>query len=123
MKTRSGLARRMLIDLLAGLSAAALVAALGWLGAGSAWAIPALCVLLIAAGAGGYREPSARRVWIHPLVIMSPALVAATCAALTCRGFECGGVAGLVAGAVLFTLVLVGLSYAAFYARRRAAAD
>jgi hypothetical protein len=114
----------MLMDLLAGASAAAFFPVLGWLGAGGMWAIPAPCILLIAACAAGWMEPSGRSVWIHTLVIMSPELVALACATLICEAtagplrFECAWLVIFLALALLFTLALVGLSFAAFLIRR-----
>jgi hypothetical protein len=113
----------MLIDLLTGASAAAFVAV--WLRAGGAWAIPAVCILLIAACAAGWLESSVRSVWTDPFVIMSPALVTLACGALILcpalagpRGFECAWLFILLVAAVLFTFVLAGLTFATFFIRR-----
>lgn len=117
---------RTLMDLLAGVSAAVFFPVLGWLGAGDVWAIPAPCILLVAACAAGWMEPSGRRVWTHPLVMMSPELVVLVCAAVVCpaiagpRGEECAWFVVALFVAVPFTLVMVGLSLAAFFIRRLA---
>src|SRR6476660_9928952 len=65
--------------------------------------IAALGVVLLGAAVAGYLEPSAKRVWIHPLLIMSPELIALPVALLTCHGFECGGIIGFLIFANLFT--------------------
>lgn len=111
------------MDLLAGASAAAFVIA--WLSAGGVWAIPAICIVLVAAGAAGWMEPSRGSVWVHPFVIMSPVLVMLLCDALILcpamagpRGFECVWLFILLVAAALFTLPLVGLSFVAFLIRR-----
>jgi hypothetical protein len=75
-----------------------------------AWLIAALVALLLAAGAAGYLEPSAKRIWIHPLLIMSPEFIALPIFIFTCHGFECGGMSGILIFAGLFALVLVALS-------------
>jgi hypothetical protein len=117
MTKRRGLILRILADLLV-----ACFALGAFVGASKstngALLIAVLGGLLLAAGAGGYLEPSAKRVWIHPLVIMSPELIALAFALLTCHGFECEGMVGFLIVASLFTLVLVGLAFAAFYVRR-----
>jgi hypothetical protein len=84
-----------------------------------AWLIAIFVVLLLAAGMSGYLEPSAKRVWVHAFIIMSPELIALPCVLLTCRGFECAGIAAFLGVASLFTFVLVALSFAAFFIRRR----
>lgn len=108
---------RLLADLLVGLAAAA-----GFVLASKhepgVEAVAVLVILLAAAVLTGYLEPSAKRVWIHPLVIMSPELVALPVAVLTCKGFECGGVIAFLTVASLFAFVLIGVSFAAFFVRR-----
>jgi hypothetical protein len=81
--------------------------------------IAALGVVLLAAAVAGYLEPSSKRVWIHSLLIMAPEIIALPIAILTCHGFECGGMIGFLILANLFTLGLVGLSFAVFYVRHR----
>jgi len=89
--------------------------------ANGALVIGVLGTQLIAVGVMACLEPSAKMVWIHPLVIMLPELIALPVAILTCRGHGCvGGIVMLIL-VNLFTLVLVGLSYAVFYVRRRTA--
>jgi hypothetical protein len=86
-----------------------------------AFVIALLAAQLIAVGVMACLEPSAKMVWIHPLVIMLPELIALPVAILTCRGHGCvGGIVMLIL-VNLFTLLLVGLSYAVFYVRRRIA--
>jgi hypothetical protein len=116
----------MLMELLAGASAAAFFPVLGyvWLGAGAVWLIPTICILLIAACAAGWMEPSGRRVWIHPLVIMSPELASLVCGLLICpaimgpKGEECAWLLVFLVLAMLCVPVLMGLSYIAFYIGR-----
>ena len=87
--------------------------------ANGALAIGVFGAQLIAVGVMACLEPSAKMVWIHPLVIMLPEFVALPVAILTCRGHGCvGGIVMLIL-VNLFTLLLVGLSYAVFYIRRR----
>jgi len=64
-------------------------------------------------------EQSAKKVWIHPLVMMSPEVIALPAALLSCHGHGCAGVIAVLILANLFTLVLLGLSFAVFYVRRR----
>ena len=113
-----GLGFRILADIL--VACAALGAVVGASRSpNGAWLVVILGGLLLAAVLAGYREPFARRVWIHPLVIMSPVLIALPVALLTCRGFECGGIIGFLMAASLFTLVLLGGAFVAFYVGRR----
>jgi len=89
--------------------------------ANGAVVIGVLGAQLIAVGVMACLEPSAKMVWIHPLVIMLPELIALPVAILTCRGHGCvGGIVMLIL-VNLITLLLVGLSYAVFYIRRRMA--
>jgi hypothetical protein len=89
--------------------------------ANGALVIAVLGAQLIAVGVMACLETSAKMVWIHPLVIMLPELIALPVAILTCRGHGCvGGIVMLIL-VNLFTLLLVGLSYAVFYVRRRMA--
>lgn len=119
MTNRGSLLSRVLADFLAGISVAGLVVILGKLNVSKGWAIAVLCVLPLAAAIASSRECLAKRVWIHPLVIMTPALMAVIAGLLTCRGFECGGAVGFLAFVILFTFVLVGLSFAVFYIKNR----
>ena len=117
MINRRGLIFRILGDLFVGcIALGALVGASH--STNGATFIAALGAVLLAAAVAGYLEPSAKRVWIHPLLIMSPEIIALPLALLTCHGFECGGVIGFLIFANLFTLGLVGLSFAVFYVRR-----
>jgi hypothetical protein len=83
--------------------------------------IGALGVQLLAVGVMAYLEPSTKKVWIHPLVIMSPELIVLPAGALTCRGHGCAGMFVVAILAYLFAFLLVGLSYAVLYIRRRMA--
>jgi hypothetical protein len=79
-----------------------------------------LCGLVVAAGLAGYFEPLATRVWIHAILIMFPLLVALPFALMTCKGHGCVGLAMFLSIASLFALiVLVAVSFAAFFIRRR----
>lgn len=109
---------RILGDVLVGISVIVLVAVAGKLNANRVWAVPILCTLPLAAGVAGYREPLANRVWIHPLVITLPGLAMVSAGFVTCRGFECGAMVGILAAAIIFTLILVVLSFAVFFLRR-----
>jgi hypothetical protein len=108
----------MLGDVLAGIFVITLVAVAGKLNANRVWAIPILCILPLAAGMAGFREPLAKRVWIHPLVITLPGLAVVSAGAVTCRGFECGAMVGILAAAIVFMFILVGLSFAVYFIRR-----
>ena len=90
-------------------------------GANGALVIAVLAAQLIAVGVMACLETSAKMVWIHPLVIMLPELIALPVAILTCRGHGCIGGFVMLILVNLFTLLLVGLSYAVFYVRRRMA--
>jgi len=74
--------------------------------------------LIVAACVAGYMETCAKWVWIHGLILMLPELVALAAAVRTCRGFECGGLSGLVVFAGVFALVLVVLSAITFLISR-----
>ena len=108
---------RLLADLLVGLAAAA-----GFIVAShhepGVEALAVVLILVAAAGLAGHLEPSAKRVWIHPLVIMSPELLVLPVAVLTCKGFECAGLIAFLTVASLFAFVLIGVSFAAFFVRR-----
>jgi hypothetical protein len=84
-----------------------------------AWLVGAISGLVLAAGVAGYLEQSAKKVWIHPLVMMSPEVIALPAALLGCHGHGCAGVIAVLILANLFALVLLGLSFAVFYVRRR----
>jgi len=117
VKNRRSLIFRILGDLFVGcIALGALVGASHT--TNGATLIAVLGAVLLATAVSGYMEPSAKRVWIHPLLIMSPEIIALPFALLTCRGFECGGMIGFLIFANLFTLGLVVLSFAVFYARR-----
>lgn len=83
------------------------------------WLGSSVGIFAIAALVSGYYEPSARRVIVHPFLLMLPAIIGSLWAFSTCRGFECGGTIGMVLIASLLTFVLLGLALAAFFARRR----
>lgn len=117
MKNRRGLTFRILADLFVGCIALGTLVGASHSTNGVMFVV-VLGGVLFAAAVAGYLEPSARRVWIHPLLMMSPEIVALPFALLTCHGFECGGVIGFLIFANLFTLGLVGLSFAVFYVRR-----
>jgi hypothetical protein len=119
MTNRGHFRSRMLADLAVGIFVVALVAIVGRHNGNRGLAIPILCILPLAASVAGDLEPSATRVWVHALVIISPALAVVFGAAVTCRGFECGGLVGLVAAALIFAVLLLVLSFAVFYLRRR----
>ena len=120
MTNRRGVIFRILADLFVACLVTLSLIAASHSGSG-AWFVGAVSVLLLAAGVAGYLEQSAKRVWIHPLVIMAPELIALPVAILTCRGHGCvGGIVFLIL-VNLFALLLVGLSYAVFYIRRRMA--
>ena len=117
MTNRRGLIFRLVGDLFVGCVALGAVVGASH-SANEATFIAALGAVLLAAALAGYLEPSAKRVWIHPLLIMSPEIIALPLALLACHGFECGGMIGFLIFANLFTLGLVGLSFAVFYVRR-----
>ena len=52
-------------------------------------------------------------------MIMSPELFALPVAFLTCHGHGCAGLIAVLILANLFTFLLVGLSFAVFYVKRR----
>jgi hypothetical protein len=86
--------------------------------ANGTWLILVLGAVFLAICLAAFFESSAKRVWIHPLLIMSPEIVAFPIVFLTCRGFECGGIIGFLAFASAFDLILIGISYAVFYTKR-----
>jgi len=113
MTNRRGLFFRMLGDLFVGCIALGAVVGASHSTNGAIFFAP-LGAVLLAAAVAGYLEPSEKRVWIHPLLIMSPEVIALPLAFLTCHGFECGGMIGFLIFANLFTLGLVGLSFSVF---------
>ena len=87
----------------------------------SALLLIATCVFLVmVAVLAGYCEPSAKRVWIHPSLIMSLELIALPAAYFTCKGFECGGVIGFLIMTSLFACLLIVFSHIGFAFKRRA---
>ena len=118
MTNRRGVIFRILADLFVACFVTLSLIAASHSGSG-AWFVGAICVLLLAVGVAGYLEQSAKRVWIHPLVIMAPELIALPVVFLSCQGHGCAGVIAILILANLFTLVLLGLSFAVFYVRRR----
>jgi hypothetical protein len=118
MTNRRSLIIRLLADLIIGCIVLGAIVRASHSTNGAAF-IAALGTVVLAAVVAGYLEPSAKWVWIHPLLIMAPELIALPIAFFTCRGFECGGVIGFLIFASLFTIVLEGLSFAAFYVTRR----
>jgi hypothetical protein len=118
MPNQHGLTFRILADLFVAFFVTLAFFAVSHSGNG-VWLIGVIGALLFASVMAGYLEPSAKKVWIHPLVIMSPELIALPVALLACHGHGCVGVIAFLTLANLVTLVLVGLSFAAFYIRRR----
>ena len=109
---------RLLADFLSGIGAVfALVFASHDASGRSLVAVP--IILIGTASGAGYFEPFAKRVWIHALVMMCIELIALPCMLLTCHSFECGGMIAALVIENLAIPVLVGLSYAAFFMRRR----
>ena len=87
---------RLILDFLVSISAIA--AFVLWSKSGSvALGITIGLALLVAAGLAGYREPAAKWVVIHPIVMMSPELTALPVVLVTCRGFECQGFVAFLA--------------------------
>ncbi|HLY17075.1 MAG TPA: hypothetical protein VKR61_07610 [Bryobacteraceae bacterium] len=117
MTNRASLMKRMLVEALVGVAAAAGFVLASRIASPVAL-IPIPVVLLIAASVGGYLEPSAKRVWLHAPAFMLPELIALPVVLATCRGFECAGFAAFLMAASLFTLVMMGASFLAFRARR-----
>jgi hypothetical protein len=76
-------------------------------------------VLAIAATLMGYAESSAKWAWVHGPLMMTVEILGLPLAALTCRSFECAGVIAFLIVANIFALVLIFLSYAGFFLRRR----
>jgi hypothetical protein len=120
MTNRRGVIFRILADLFVAFSVTLAFFAVSDSGK-AAWLIGVIGALLFAAGMAGYLEPSAKKVWIHPLVIMWPELIALPVAFLGCHGHGCAGVISFLNAANMFTLLLLGLSFAVFYVRRRLA--
>src|SRR5258708_36862557 len=113
MTKRRGVIFRILADLFVAYFVTLSLIAASRSGSGSgAWLVGAISALLLAAGVAGYLEQSAKKVWIHPLVIMAPEVIALPVALLTCRGHGCTGMIAILIIANLFTLVLLGLSFA-----------
>ena len=87
----------------------------------SVWLLISACVVLVAVAVlAGYYEPSVKRVWMHPLLIMSLELIALPAAYFTCKGFECGGVIGFLIMTSFFACLLIVFSYVGFAFKRRA---
>src|ERR1700752_3319983 len=116
-----GLGPRIAADLLTGIVATGgFVLASRCSNSGAAWIfISAGVLLLLAAVLAGYHEPSAKRVWIHAPLMMSPELIALPAAYFTCKGFECAGVIAFLMLASLFAGVLIVFSYVGFALKRR----
>ncbi len=111
---------RALAAFLVGICAPGSVFALSYYGMSLGyWLIAIPCSILIAAILAGYFEPLAKRVWIHASLLTLPELVAFPIAILTCRGHGCVATIVLLAAAVLSTFVLMAVSYAAFFIRRK----
>jgi hypothetical protein len=108
---------RIILDLLVSISAIAAFVVLSKNGSGFL-AIAIGLALIAAAGFAGNREPNAKWVVIHPVVMMAPELIAFPFALATCRGFECGGVIAFLAAISLSTLVLIVVAFAGFGLRR-----
>jgi hypothetical protein len=81
--------------------------------------IAALVVQFLAVGVAAYLEDSAKKVWIHPLVILLPELIALPAGVLLCKGHGCAGMFVFAVLAYFVALLMVGLSYAVFHIRRR----
>lgn len=117
MTNRRGFVFRILADLLfSGLAVLAFVGASH--STNGMGLIVAFGAVFLAAAVAAWMEPSAKRVFIHPVLIMLPELIALPAAALTCHGFECGGIIAFLILAGLFTFILVGVSFATFYLKR-----
>jgi hypothetical protein len=108
---------RIILDLLVSISAIAAFVVLSKTGS-APFAIAIGLALLVAAGFAGNREPKAKWVAIHPVVMMAPELIAFPVALATCRSFECGGVIAFLAAISLSTLVLIVVAFAGFGLRR-----
>ncbi len=82
--------------------------------------VPLGSVLLVGAALAGYFESAAKRVWLHVVLLMLPALFALAIGVWTCKGHGCSA-AVVFAGVVsLFTfVVLLSVSFAAFLIQRR----
>jgi hypothetical protein len=107
---------------LVGISAPGSVLAASHYGASpGSWLIAIPCTVLIAAILAGYYEPFAKRVWIHAVLLMLPESVALPVAILTCKGHGCVAAIVLLAIAIPSTFVLIAVSYAAFFIRRKRA--
>ena len=110
---------RCVADVLLGLAAVALLVMASRHAQSVPWLIACVSVVITAALVAGYYEPSAKRVIIHPFLVMAPEIVVFPLAFFTCRGFECGAIIGVMMVASLFTFVLVALAFAAFFVRRQ----
>jgi len=79
-----------------------------------------VCALLLIAAFAGYFEPVATRVCVHIVVLILPLLAALTYGVMTCRGHGCASFVVLAVLGSLFTfLVLIAVSFAGFFVRRR----
>ena len=113
---------RALAALLVGSSAPGSILAASHYGASPGyWLFAIPCSVLIAAILAGYFEPFAKRVWIHALLLMLPELVALPVVVLTCKGHGCVASIVFLAVAIPSTFVLIAVSYAAFFIRRKRA--
>src|SRR5260370_41424868 len=116
MSDRRSLALRIVADLVVAClgTASFIIASHG----STAWFIETIGGLLLWVVAAACLEPSAKMVWVHPLLIMLPELVALPAISLTCHGFECAGIIAFLVLASVSSILLVGISFAVFYIRR-----
>ena len=113
---------RALAAFLVGISVPGIILAASHYGATPGyWLIAIPCSVLIAAVLAGYFEPLAKRVWIHAPLLMLPELVSLPIVILTCKGHGCVASIVFLAVAIPTTFVLIGVSYAAFFIRRKRA--
>lgn len=119
MRSNSFLARALAVCLV-GISAPASIFAVSHYNVTPGyWLILIPCGILVTAILAGYHEPFAKRVWIYALLLTLPELVAFPIAILTCKGHGCVATYGLLAAAIAVTFVLIAVSYATFFIRRK----
>jgi hypothetical protein len=105
---------RVGVDVPTGLAAAA-----GFIYSGHPSIAAVICVL--AAGIDGYCDRNVTHVWIHGLVMMSPEILTLLLGTEFCdpsKSWGCGAFPVGPALVALFSLLLIGVSYVAFFGRR-----
>lgn len=119
MRSNSSVARAFSVFLVGISAPASILAVSHYIPSPGYWLILIPCGILVTAILAGYYEPLAKRVWIYAPLLTLPELVAFPIAILTCKGHGCVATYVLLAAAIGATFVLIAVSYAAFFIRRK----